>query len=200
LLQAFTTKKFCDVLAVRLVASTIFSPGYSRPLSKEVYSLLAKHYRYIGMIRLLNYLNDDNVLFLHAENKEEVLKKLVEEVSLQKKLLEKDQFYEAILERENLVSTGVGMGVAIPHAKLGICKDFFISIAVLDKGVEWDSIDGSLVRLVFLIGGPENRQTEYLKILSLITSAIKDENLRKHLLTASSSKAFMHILRSQLSS
>ncbi len=151
------------------------------------------------MVQLIDYLDDECVLFLSSSSKEEVLKKLVDSVATRSKITEKDRFYQAIVDRENLVSTGVGMGVAIPHAKLNVCQDFFIAVAVLEKGLEWNAIDDSLVRLVFLIGGPENRQTEYLKILSLITSAMRDEHLRKRLMTAGTPPAFIAILRAALS-
>jgi nitrogen PTS system EIIA component len=151
------------------------------------------------MVQLIDYIDDECVLFLNLNTKEEVLRKLVDSVAVQKKLTEKDRFYQAIIDRENLVSTGVGMGIAIPHAKLKVCQDFFIAVAVLKKGVEWNAIDDSLVRLVFLIGGPENRQTEYLKILSLITTAMRDEHLRKRLITAAASQDFIEILRAALS-
>ena len=62
--------------------------------------------------------------------------------------------------------TGIGIGVAIPHAKLEGYSDFFIAIGVQKKkGIDWNALDGSDVKLIFMIGGPENKQTEYLKIL-----------------------------------
>ncbi len=61
--------------------------------------------------------------------------------------------------------------------------EFFIAIGVqTKKGIEWNALDGSPVRLIFMIGGPENKQTEYLKILSHLTMAIKNEERRKKLL------------------
>lgn len=91
-------------------------------------------------------------------------------------------FKTAIIEREKIVTTGIGMGVAIPHAKLPGYDNFFIAVAVLGKGVDWKALDGGPVRLVFLIGGPDDKQTEYLQILSALTLALKDEERRKKLL------------------
>jgi len=71
-----------------------------------------------------------------------------------------------MLEREKIVSTGIGMGVAIPHAKLTSVEDFFIAIGILSKGVQWNALDGGPVRLIFMIGGPDDKQTAYLQILS----------------------------------
>ena len=98
----------------------------------------------------------------------------------------RDVFRKAIFDREELLSTGIGMGVAVPHAKLKEFNDFFIAVGVQQKkGIEWNAIDKAPVRLVFLIGGPDDRQSEYLKILSQLTVAIKDQNLRKELMNAS---------------
>ena len=147
------------------------------------------------MIRLLNYIDERLILFLDASTKEEVLKKLVDLAATTKELPAKDRFYQAVMDRENLVSTAIGMGVAIPHAKLPVYDDFFVAVAILQKGVDWNAIDDSLVRLVFLIGGPEDRQTDYLKLLSSLTVAMRDEQLRRRLVTAPSPQAVVAILK-----
>jgi nitrogen PTS system EIIA component len=147
------------------------------------------------MIRLSDYVDEKCILFLDDGSKEEVLKKLVDAAEAVKGIPAKDRFYQAILDREQLVSTAIGMGIAIPHAKLPIYSDFFIAIAVLHKGIEWNAIDDASVRLVFLIGGPDNRQTDYLKILSCITSAMRDESLRRRLITATSPTSFAAMLK-----
>jgi PTS system nitrogen regulatory IIA component len=89
------------------------------------------------------------------------------------------------------------MGVAIPHAKLTELNDFFIVIGIQSKkGLDWNALDKAPVRLIFMIGGPEDRQTEYLQILSLLTSAIRDVELRKKLLNARSSKEALELFSS----
>lgn len=90
------------------------------------------------------------------------------------------------------------MGVAIPHAKLPGYDDFFISIGILQKGVDWHALDGAPVRLIFMIGGPDDKQTEYLRILSSLTYTLKNEELRKKILTLNSPEAIMELLRATL--
>ncbi len=132
-----------------------------------------------------NYLDEQLVLFLDADTRDAALSALVDCLEKAGKLQDKEAFYQAILQREKIVSTGIGIGVAIPHAKLVGFKDFFIVVGIQKKrGLEWNALDGSQVRLIFMIGGPENKQTEYLKILSHLTMAIKDEERRKKLLKA----------------
>ncbi len=136
---------------------------------------------------ILTYLDPRLVLFVQADKRDDVLELLIDALDKAGKLRDKALFHEAILEREKIVSTGIGIGVAVPHAKQEGYDDFFIAIAIQKRqGIEWNAIDGAPVHLVFMIGGPDNRQTEYLKILSRLTVAIKDEERRKKLLAATS--------------
>lgn len=138
------------------------------------------------MGKISKYIDPSLILFMNADTRDEALHKLVEHVSLEGKLEDQESFFKAIVEREKIVSTGIGMGVAIPHAKLPGYDEFFIAIGILQKGVEWQSLDASPVRLVFMIGGPDDKQTEYLQLLSALTVAIKNEELRKKMLTLNS--------------
>jgi len=138
--------------------------------------------------KISNYLTPDLVTFLENDTQEGVLKSLVNLLHEKGKLLDRDAFLQAIIEREKIISTGIGMGVAIPHAKLSNYDDFFIAIAILKQGVDWKALDDILVRIVFMIGGPDDKQTEYLQILSGITGAIKEESIRKKLLSTKSPK------------
>jgi PTS system nitrogen regulatory IIA component len=70
---------------------------------------------------------------------------------------------------------------------------FFIAIAISKKGIDWNALDNAAVRLIFMIGGPEGKQTEYLQLLSSLTMAIKDEDIRKKLLTLNSKEAIIQL-------
>lgn len=140
------------------------------------------------IVKISNYLDVDLVVFLQAESRDDALDTLVKELVESGRLNEKNRFYKAILDREKIVSTGIGMGVAIPHAKMKDLKEFFIIIGIQkNQGLEWKSLDKAPVRIIFMIGGPDDRQSEYLQILSRITQAIKEEDIRKKLLKAASS-------------
>ncbi|MCH9610181.1 MAG: PTS system fructose-specific EIIABC component [Chlamydiales bacterium] len=132
------------------------------------------------MIR--DFLDEKLITFLDVDDQEGALQQLVALLDHEKKLLDCHQFYEAILKREAIVSTGIGMGVAVPHAKLPGYHSFFIAVGIHPKGIAWDALDGVPVRLIFMIGGPEDQQTKYLQLLSRLTLAIKDEQRRKKML------------------
>ncbi len=136
-------------------------------------------------VAISNYLDERLIAFIDVENRDAALVSLVDVLAAAGKIKNKEVFHRALLEREKIVSTGIGRGVAIPHAKLESCNDFFIVVGIQkDKGLDWKALDGSLVKLIFMIGGPEHKQTEYLHILSSLTVAIKDEEKRKKLLSA----------------
>lgn len=147
------------------------------------------------MIRLSKYLDPKGVAFLKATTRNDAIQELVDLLHANGTIANKEHFYQAIVEREKIVTTGIGMGVAIPHAKLPQFDDFFIAIGILKQGVDWGAIDGTPVRLIFLIGGPDDKQTEYLQILSELTLALKDEERRKKLLTLDSPEAIFKIFK-----
>jgi len=147
------------------------------------------------MLKISNYLNERLIKFFSIADRDEALKALVQTLQDEGKLVDDKTFYEAILEREKIVSTGIGMGVAIPHAKIAGYEDFFIAIGILSKGINWNALDGSPVRLIFMIGGPDDKQTEYLQILSSLTTALKDEERRKKMLTVNSPNAIIQLFK-----
>jgi nitrogen PTS system EIIA component len=145
------------------------------------------------MIHISKYMDPSLVTFLDVRSREEALNAMVELLNHAGKLRDRDSFYAAIMEREKIVSTGIGMGVAIPHAKLASYDDFFIAIGILPRGVDWKALDNAPIRLIFMIGGPDDRQTEYLQILSTLTYEIKDEETRKKILTLNSKEAIIQL-------
>lgn len=147
------------------------------------------------MLKIFNYLNKDLISFFNADSRDQALKTMITEIQKAGKLKDAPIFFEALIERERIVSTGIGMGVAIPHAKLDGYDEFFIAIGILSKGVEWNSLDAAPVRLIFMVGGPDDKQTEYLQILSSLTMAIKDENTRKKMLTRNTPEAILELFK-----
>ena len=125
------------------------------------------------------YLNPRLISFIDIDTRDKAIRTLVNEAYKAGKVKSPDDFFKAVINRENIVTTGIGMGVAIPHAKLEGFQDFFIAIGILDKGIDWKALDGAPVRLIFLIGGPDDKQTEYLRILSSLTLTLKDEAKEK---------------------
>lgn len=132
-------------------------------------------------MHISRYMNPETVIFLEAVTRDEALDFMVHEVYRKFPLKDEEEFLTAIKNREKIVSTGIGMGIAIPHAKLSSYDDFFIAVGILKKPVDWNSLDKAPVRFVFMIGGPDDKQTEYLQLLSGLTRLLKNEERRRKL-------------------
>ena len=130
---------------------------------------------------LKNLIRTDSVFFIEKTDRMSVLTELAAKSLALGHVKDPDDFYQAVIERESLMSTGIGLGVAIPHAKLPSIDAFFVATAVLKNPVEWDALDRKPVRVVFLIGGPDGSQGAYLQLLAQIMLVIKDDERLKKL-------------------
>ena len=136
-------------------------------------------------MRINDYLDSRLISFLAEDTRDGAIDALIALLDEEGRLVDRKAFRDAIFHREGLVSTGIGMGIAIPHAKMKNIHQFFIAVGLQqNKGIEWNALDKAPVRIIFMIGGPDDKQTEYLQILSMLTSAIRDVELRKKLLKA----------------
>ncbi len=163
---------------------------------KKLLKFLRQFFKKDGPVSFTDYLDDRLVVFLKSETQLQAIEELIEALDLAHQLKDKGRFHQAILDREKIVSTGIGLGIAVPHAKLAGYEQFFIAIGVQEgRGIEWNSLDGSQVHLIFMIGGPDNRQTEYLNILSRLTTAVKDSERRKALLRATSARQVIDLFK-----
>jgi len=93
------------------------------------------------------------------------------------------------------MSTGIGFGIAIPHAKIASVKEMVFAIGISKKGIDFDSIDGEPIHLVILVIAGERQHKEYLRLLSNIMSIIKKNNVKERIINSSSSEEVVHILQ-----
>jgi nitrogen PTS system EIIA component len=163
---------------------------------KKLLKRLRQFFKKDGPMSIIEYLDDRLVVFLNVQTQAEAIDALIDSLDHAHKLKDKSAFHKAILDREKIVSTGIGLSLAIPHAKLPGYNDFFIAIGIQGgRGIEWNSLDGTQVHLIFMIGGPDDKQTEYLNILSKLTMAIKDVERRKAILKATSAKQVIDLFK-----
>jgi nitrogen PTS system EIIA component len=100
----------------------------------------------------------------------------------------------AVEEREAVLSTGIGFGVAIPHARSSAVPELTVVCGVSREPVPYDSIDGEPVRLFFLIVGPESSAGQHVKVLSRIARLVRRDDLREQLCAAGSAQEFYSAL------
>lgn len=126
------------------------------------------------MKSLSRLISPDRIVRLDETSKNDCLRSLVRTLARSGGLDDQEAIYQTILEREKLLSTGFGLGLAIPHAKLRVVKDFLVGLGIHEQGVDFDSLDEEPVHILVMILGPDRRQDEYLKVLSRVTAFLKD--------------------------
>ena len=92
-------------------------------------------------------------------------------------ITEKDSFVQAIFEREEVSSTGVGGGIAVPHAKLPFNLDFVITVGICRGGIDFKAKDGAPVSILIMIAAPESERTTYLRVLATVAAMLKNKEL-----------------------
>ncbi|HPK41046.1 MAG TPA: PTS sugar transporter subunit IIA [Candidatus Cloacimonadota bacterium] len=95
-------------------------------------------------------------------------------------------FLEAVFEREEIMSTGIGRGIAIPHGRSSVVKELSCVLMTLKNEIDFDSIDGVPVKIVFMLCIPEDIHSEYTQLLSKISKYMHDEYLKNALLSSDS--------------
>ncbi len=135
------------------------------------------------------------LLSLKEKLKNKVIAELVELVSHSGKLKDKKNFCNAILKREKLGSTGIGNGVAIPHAKSAKASGFIIAFARSSIGVDFGALDGEKTHLFFILASPESDVGGHLKILADISRLVKDKFIVERLKSAQDKKEILKIIK-----
>ena len=114
-------------------------------------------------------------LELEGHDKKKVITELVEIAGTSPKLGNKKAFLKIVLEREALGSTGIGNGVAIPHAKSKVVRDFVLVFARKKDGIDFGALDGEKTYLFFALASPQDKVGAHLKILAEISRLVKDK-------------------------
>jgi PTS system nitrogen regulatory IIA component len=130
---------------------------------------------------------------LRAGDKPGVLRELTELLA-ERAASPVEPLLKAVVEREQVLSTGIGHGIAIPHAKVSTIQDLQLVAASSPRGVPFDALDGEPVRLFFLLIGPESAAGQHVKALSRIARLVRRESVRDALLQADSPEAFHQVL------
>jgi PTS system nitrogen regulatory IIA component len=142
-------------------------------------------------------LKDAVILDIESTGKREVLAELSERAARAEASLDADRLFQVLLERENLQSTGIGDGVAIPHGKMPGLARLVASFARSKAGIDFQSIDGQPSYLFFLLVVPEHSGGQHLKALARISRFFRDAAFRKALNEAESQEDVFRAIEEQ---
>lgn len=133
-------------------------------------------------VKITDYISEDLIeLNLKSKNRDEVLLELSKLIENSKTIAEKNDVYKALIDREKLGSTGIGKGVAIPHAKTESAEKLTVAFGVSRKGIDFNSLDNENVNLFFVFASPNKDSQIYLKVLARVSRFIREEEFRARL-------------------
>lgn len=129
-----------------------------------------------------------------ASGKEDVLNQMVNLMKKSGKISDIETYRKGVFAREEEGTTGIGDGIAIPHCKSSAVKSPGLAAMVVPDGVEFQSLDGAPVKILFLIAAPNSKENVHLDVLSKLSMLLMDENFTESLIHASSVKEFLSII------
>ncbi len=130
---------------------------------------------------------------LEGSTKTEILESLILTLEDNPAVLDLDRVREDVLAREGIMSTGVGQGLGLPHAKTSGVSETTAAFAVTAEPIDYRAIDQQPVRLIFLLLGPETSRSQHIKILSRISRLMNREQIRESLLEAATPEEVLDI-------
>tara|TARA_R110000868_G_scaffold37111_4_gene131337 strand:- start:20838 stop:21308 length:471 start_codon:yes stop_codon:yes gene_type:complete len=149
-------------------------------------------------MNLFTLLDDQTVVTnLEVKNKKQVIDKMVDMLSskIGNEALEDVRY--GVFERESVMSTGVGKGLAIPHCKTKVVDENYAVFAKLSKPLNFDSIDGEPVEVIFLLVGPDSKHSHHIKLLSRISRLMNSASFMSKILASETSKAILEAFKEE---
>ena len=145
--------------------------------------------------QLSTVLDPSRVLILESSKKVDVLKALIDCLVETSEVKDRQELYEGIFHREELMSTGIGLGIGVPHVRLSSIENPVMCVGLCRYPIaDYESLDGQPVRLIFMIAAGKNQHTEHIRLLAKISAKLKDDKLRSALINAFDAASHYNIL------
>jgi PTS system fructose-specific IIC component len=149
-------------------------------------------------LKLTDYLNPDSIAIgLDADSKEDLIDKVLKLADKNPHVLDAKKVRASVMEREKIMSTGVGKSFAIPHGKTDAVDDIVLAFATTAKPVEYGSMDNEPVRLVLLLVSKESLVSQRLRLLSRASKVMNSDSARTALLNAKSPEEIISIFNQE---
>ena len=146
-------------------------------------------------IFIKDLLSPERVLLFETTSKKEALTYLIDSLADTPEVKNKNKLNEEIFRREKLMSTGIGMGIGIPHVRLESVEDILIAVGISKSAIEdYESLDGKPVRMIFMVAAGKDQHTEHIQAIAAISSKLKDDDLRKSILEAKNNTTVFNLL------
>ncbi len=139
----------------------------------------------------------EDLIFVHPQclDKDHCLKKMVTFLEERGYIDASKDFLQKVMEREEAMSTGIGYGIAIPHGRSKSVHDLKILVYILDKAIDFESIDRQPVRIIFLFAIPEEGKEKYMPVLGAVSQFLRNSDNRNNLTSATSPSEVLLLLQ-----
>ncbi len=145
-------------------------------------------------MKLASFLREELIqLDLISKSKDDVIQELITLINKTGEITDLNEFKKTILEREQLETTGIGDGIAIPHGRTDSVKQLVIAFGRSAEGVDFQSLDSNPAHLFFMIASPQNASGVYLRVLAKISRLLKNYDFRSALRNAKSAAEIIQI-------
>jgi len=140
-------------------------------------------------------LSEDRVVILDTPRKAEALTALVDCIASSPKVKKRDELEAEIFLREELMSTGIGFNVAVPHVRLNSVTDLVVAVGINQQNItDYESLDEAPIRIICMIAARLDQHAQYLKLLGAVSALLKSSELRQSLISAADAKTAYGIL------
>lgn len=147
---------------------------------------------------IISLLDTDTVFpGIEASGKKELLNKLIDSLRTKVGEEELEQIRNAVFEREQIMSTGVGKGLAIPHGKAAGIRSNYAAFAILKHPIAYESVDDQPVIMVFLLVGPQSSNSLHIKMLSRISRLMNNADFRSRLQECKTSEKIIEVFEKE---
>lgn len=150
------------------------------------------------MLAFSKYFMTGQIVDIASTSKDDAIAGVWGTVSGNPAVVEPERFLEAVMERELIMSTGIGSGIAIPHAKTSAVSDFVIAVGRIREGMDFESLDGLPVQIIILMGAPERKRTEFLSLIARIGAVFNTPGFKDDFLGADSPEDMKTLLVSHI--
>lgn len=134
---------------------------------------------------------------LLGTTKRDIITELIDLLDEHGKIADKAKIMQAVLEREQMMSTGIGNSVAIPHGKSAGVIDIAVALGITPQDVNFEALDGKPVRIVFMLVGPEKSSSAHIKMLSRISRLLNQAAFRRKLIESKDAHEAMTIIQTE---
>ena len=131
---------------------------------------------------------NSTIVDLKGETKEAIIEELVDALEVGKVITDKGKVLKAVLEREKVMSTGIGDGIAIPHGKSDAVIRLAAALGTQRRGVEFEALDGEAAYVFFLLVSPANISGPHITALARISRLLKNDDFKKKLIASSTAE------------